>query len=140
MKIAIQNQRGSLSLRTCDSSPLDVTAAPDVDVGTVYAGFGGSGMKPSAKHLAAMHTLRDTGLLSPGAVVEIDRILRKFGGAAATKTSSMGITSTDTETARAAVAEVRANIDNNRAIAKARDAYWKERLARDRADILGRSS
>ncbi|MEO7208125.1 MAG: hypothetical protein ABI145_15400, partial [Steroidobacteraceae bacterium] len=61
--------------------------------------YDGSGMTPRPSDITAMQALRDTGLLSPAATAEIDKILGKFGGAqSGSNTSQAGITSIDRAT------------------------------------------
>lgn len=132
--ISLTNQRGSLRARTIDSiapwmlAPTEVTPAPPVDVGSRVDG---TGKTPTALDLAALRAARNTtGLLSPSARAEMDRILAKYSGnAAAGPTPAAGITSNDA---------VRANVENNRAVAKIHADFWAPRLAAQRADIFGR--
>jgi hypothetical protein len=124
--IAIQNQRGSLRARTFDSiAPTAVTGAPDVDVGSRYDG---TGKTPREVDLAALRAARDTsGLLSPGALAEINAILKKYSGkAAAGSTGAAGITSNDS-----------GQRDHIRSVAKSYNDFWNANIARHRASALG---
>jgi hypothetical protein len=135
----LKNQRVTLQTRDAlltTSARLTAEPAPEVRPGEMGVRLTGSGMVPRQVDITAMRSLRDTGLLSPAAVAEIDQILAKYSGSSRGRTSAGGITSTDE--ARTAVAEIAANIDNNKAVARTYKDFWDANAAAFRDADHGR--